>query len=90
MREVPAAHIQVAVVKLNQASFFDTFPRFCRSSTKDMNSIEGKASHVVLEGMDDTIACPLQHDEQEQSTHYGKARSNGAHEIAPKRSLYFV
>ena len=55
-----------------------------------MNGIEGETSHVVLERMDDTIASPLQHDEQEQSAHHGKACGYGAHHVAPQRSLYFV
>ena len=51
-----------------------------------MDGVEGKSLAVLLERVDDAVACSLQHDEQEQSARYGKACGEGAEEVASQRS----
>ena len=62
----------------------------CGHTAEDMDGIEGEVTHIRLEGVDDPVACPLQYDDEEQATGYGKARSDGAHLIAHNGAVYLL
>ena len=69
---------QVAVVQLDAPPFLQAVVRLGGPAGEDADGVERPLGRVLLESVDEAVACAQQHDEHEDAPRHGKARQEGA------------
>ena len=71
--EMAACHVHVTLIELYVASLLHAVVGHGGASAKHMDGVEREVTRIPLKGVYDSVASPLQHNDQEESAGHGKA-----------------